>query len=120
MLAAERQAKIVQEIQRRGAANVADLVDLFGVSDMTIRRDLDVLAQQGLVDKLYGGATRRARRTHEPGFAAKWAAGSSSWPTTPSGLSWGIVAINDGTMAGAITQNPIGIGYETGGRHQRR
>lgn len=71
MLAAERQAKIVQEIQRRGAAKVADLVDLFGVSDMTIRRDLDVLAQQGLVDKVYGGATRRARSTHEPGFAAK-------------------------------------------------
>lgn len=70
MLAAERQAKIVQEIQRRGAAKVADLVDLLGVSDMTIRRDLDVLAQQGLVDKVYGGATRRGRSTHEPGFEA--------------------------------------------------
>lgn len=71
MLAAERQARIVQEIQHRGAAKVADLVELFGVSDMTIRRDLDVLAQQGLVDKVYGGATRRARSTYEPGFAAK-------------------------------------------------
>jgi DeoR/GlpR family transcriptional regulator of sugar metabolism len=38
---------------------------------MTIRRNLDVLAQQGLVDKVYGGATRRARSTHEPGFTAK-------------------------------------------------
>jgi DeoR/GlpR family transcriptional regulator of sugar metabolism len=71
MLAAERQARIVQEIQRRGAAKVADLVELFGVSDMTIRRDLDVLAQQGVVDKVYGGATRRARSTYEPGFDAK-------------------------------------------------
>ncbi|HSI92220.1 MAG TPA: DeoR/GlpR family DNA-binding transcription regulator [Jiangellaceae bacterium] len=71
VLAAERQAKIVQEIQRRGAARVADLVDLFGVSDMTIRRDLDALAQQGLIDKVHGGATRRARSTHEPGFEAK-------------------------------------------------
>jgi DeoR/GlpR family transcriptional regulator of sugar metabolism len=71
VLAAQRQAKIVQEIQRRGAAKVADLVDLFGVSDMTIRRDLDALAQQGLIDKVHGGATRRSRSTHEPGFEAK-------------------------------------------------
>jgi hypothetical protein len=37
-LAAERQAKFLQEIRRRRAATVADLVELFGVSDMTIRR----------------------------------------------------------------------------------
>jgi DeoR/GlpR family transcriptional regulator of sugar metabolism len=75
MLAAERQAKIVQEIQRRGAAKVADLVDLFGAG-MTIRRELDVLAQQGLVDKVYGGATRRARSSRRLVVLAdhtKWA-----------------------------------------------
>jgi DeoR/GlpR family transcriptional regulator of sugar metabolism len=71
VLAAERQARIVQEVQRRGAARVADLVELLGVSDMTIRRDLDALAQQGLVDKVHGGATRRSPSTHEPGFESK-------------------------------------------------
>ena len=49
------------------------LSDLFGVSDMTIRRDLDVLSSQGLVDKVHGGATTHmAMSTEEPGFEAKW------------------------------------------------
>ncbi|MGH3663690.1 MAG: DeoR/GlpR family DNA-binding transcription regulator, partial [Micromonosporaceae bacterium] len=40
--------------------------------DMTIRRDLDVLAEQGLVEKVHGGATLpSARRLEEPGFEAK-------------------------------------------------
>lgn len=72
MLAAERQARIADEINRRGSARVSEFARLFGVSDMTIRRDLDVLAQQGLLDKVHGGATiRRLPSTDEPGFEAK-------------------------------------------------
>jgi DeoR/GlpR family transcriptional regulator of sugar metabolism len=71
MLAAERQARIIQEIQRRGSARVSEFARLFGVSDMTIRRDLDLLARQGLLDKVHGGATRRLPSTDEPGFHAK-------------------------------------------------
>lgn len=71
MLAAERQARIAEEIVRRGSARVSEFARLFGVSDMTIRRDLDVLAQQGLLDKVHGGATRRVPSTDEPGFEAK-------------------------------------------------
>lgn len=71
MLAAERQARIVEEVQRRGAVRVIEFAQLLGVSDMTIRRDLDMLAQQGLLDKVHGGATKRSRSTEEPGFEAK-------------------------------------------------
>ena len=72
MLAAERQARIVEEIHRRGAVRVIEFAQMLGVSDMTIRRDLDALAQQGLLDKVHGGATRRVgARTEEPGFEAK-------------------------------------------------
>ena len=39
---------------------------------MTVRRDLEVLASQGLVDKVHGGATAPGRTsTDEPGFEAK-------------------------------------------------
>lgn len=76
MLAQQRQALILEEVERTGAVRVSDLVRMLGVSDMTIRRDLDVLAGQGVVDKVHGGATLRAtspgqRSTDEPGFEAK-------------------------------------------------
>src|SRR5690606_7359434 len=71
MLAAERRAKIVEELERLGAMLVMEFADLLGVSDMTIRRDLDLLARRGLVDKVHGGATRRSPSTDEPGFEAK-------------------------------------------------
>ncbi|WP_026874841.1 DeoR/GlpR family DNA-binding transcription regulator [Jiangella gansuensis] len=72
MLAAERQALILDEVHRRGAARVSELAGRFDVSDMTIRRDLDALVARGALDKVHGGATsRRAPSTEEPGFAAK-------------------------------------------------
>ena len=72
MLAGQRQKLIAEEIQRRGAVRVSELTELLGVSDMTIRRDLDVLAGSGLIDKVHGGATaRRSPSTDEPGFEAK-------------------------------------------------
>jgi DeoR/GlpR family transcriptional regulator of sugar metabolism len=72
MLAGQRQHLIAEEIRRRGAVRVSELTELLGVSDMTIRRDLDVLAGSGLVDKVHGGATvRRSLSTHEPGFEPK-------------------------------------------------
>ena len=51
---------------------VSQLVRQFGVSDMTIRRDLEALADRGLVDKVHGGATIAGPgSTEEPGFDAK-------------------------------------------------
>ncbi|WP_433871283.1 DeoR/GlpR family DNA-binding transcription regulator [Saccharopolyspora sp. CA-218241] len=72
MLARQRQDVILDEIRRTGAVQVSDLVTRLGVSDMTIRRDLDALARRGLVEKVYGGATSMiGRSTDEPGFEAK-------------------------------------------------
>jgi len=72
VLARQRQAVILEEIRRIGAVKVSDLVVRLGVSDMTVRRDLDVLAGRGLLEKVYGGATTvGGRSTDEPGFEAK-------------------------------------------------
>lgn len=72
VLAGQRQHLIAEEIRRRGAVRVSELTELLGVSDMTVRRDLDVLAASGLVEKVHGGATALGRpSTHEPGFEAK-------------------------------------------------
>lgn len=72
MLAPQRQAAILDRIAASGGVRVADLVTEFGVSDMTIRRDLEALAERGLVIKVHGGATStHPGASDEPGFAAK-------------------------------------------------
>lgn len=72
VLARQRQAMILDDVQRSGGVRVSDLVNRLGVSDMTVRRDLEVLAGRGLIEKVYGGATAIVgRSTDEPGFEAK-------------------------------------------------
>jgi DeoR/GlpR family transcriptional regulator of sugar metabolism len=72
MLARHRQSLILQDIRRAGSARVSDLTARLGVSDMTIRRDLEVLASAGLIEKVHGGAVLPgAPSSHEPGFEAK-------------------------------------------------
>ena len=72
MLARQRQAYILERVRVDGAVRVADLVRDLGVSDMTVRRDLEILDDRGLVEKVHGGATMVADSSlFEPGFAAK-------------------------------------------------
>jgi DeoR/GlpR family transcriptional regulator of sugar metabolism len=52
----ERQAEIARLVEERGRARVTELADTFGVSSVTIRKDLDVLADQGRVIRTHGGA----------------------------------------------------------------
>ncbi|MFJ6198440.1 DeoR/GlpR family DNA-binding transcription regulator [Micromonospora sp. NPDC092111] len=70
MLARQRQAAILDRVRAAGGVRVTELAAEFGVSDMTIRRDLDTLHDQGLLAKVHGGATT-AGSTDEPGFHAK-------------------------------------------------
>ena len=71
-LARQRHALIVSHVRRHGSARVAELAERLDVSEMTIRRDLDVLAENGLIEKVHGGATIRYERTaDEPGFETK-------------------------------------------------
>src|SRR5260370_31228035 len=72
MLARHRQSLILQAVRSNGSARVSDLTQRLGVSDMTIRRDLEVLARDGLVEKVHGGAVLPGTpSSHEPGFDAK-------------------------------------------------
>ncbi len=72
LLAEQRRDVIVEQVRARGAVRVSELAEHLGVSDMTVRRDLDVLARRRLVDKVHGGATAVGERsTEEPGFTAK-------------------------------------------------
>ena len=71
MLARQRQELILDAVRTTGGARVSELVERLGVSDMTVRRDIDVLAGRGLVARVHGGATAVGSSVEEPGFAAK-------------------------------------------------
>lgn len=72
MLARQRQGYILDRVREDGGARVADLVRELGVSDMTIRRDLEILHDQGLLEKVHGGAAAvPGSSLFEPGFTAK-------------------------------------------------
>ncbi len=72
MLAPQRQAAILDRVRASGGVRVSELAVEYGVSDMTIRRDLETLAERGLLAKVHGGATTVSPGSaHEPGFAAK-------------------------------------------------
>ena len=72
MLARQRQALILDRVRETGAVRVAELARELGVSDMTVRRDLEILHDHGLLEKVHGGATAiSGLASYEPGFVGQ-------------------------------------------------
>ena len=57
MLTQERYAVILQALGERGAVTVGELTELLRCSESTVRRDLAAMADEGLLNKVHGGAT---------------------------------------------------------------
>lgn len=53
----ERQSRILEMIRDNGEVKVEELARTFGISLMTIRRDLQYLEERHLVNRFYGGAS---------------------------------------------------------------
>ena len=51
-----RRAQILERIQRDGGVSVAELARSHAVSAITVHRDLEQLAREGLVERVHGGA----------------------------------------------------------------
>jgi DeoR family fructose operon transcriptional repressor len=68
---ADRQSRIQQLVQEKGIVKVTDLSKMFGVTELTIRRDLDVLEKQGILDRTHGGAILRHRTRIESLYTEK-------------------------------------------------
>jgi DeoR/GlpR family transcriptional regulator of sugar metabolism len=115
MLARQRQSLILDDVRRLGSVRVSDLTQRLGVSDMTIRRDLEVLARAGLVEKVHGGAVLPgAPSSHEPGFEAKSSleqpakaavATAAAELVTPGSA----IGLSAGTTTFALAERLIGI-----------
>ena len=68
MFKEERQKQIIKDLQEHGSVNVLDLKGRYQVSAMTIRRDLNTLEKQGLIERIHGGAllSQEIRKVNEP------------------------------------------------------
>lgn len=53
----KRRNKILQQLSAKGSVRIADLVELFSVSDETIRKDLQAMEERGILRREHGGAT---------------------------------------------------------------
>ena len=71
MLPLERQQKISDILSENGIVQVSRLAEEFGVSELTIRRDLDQMEAEGLLKRTHGGATILRNMNAEPHYLQK-------------------------------------------------
>lgn len=115
LLAEQRRALILDEVRRRGGVRVQELTRKLNVSDMTVRRDLDALARQGVVEKVHGGAVPVVEAsTHEPGFEAKSALEMSAKEdiaraAAAMAVPGSAIALSGGTTTYALAQHLLEV-----------
>lgn len=59
ILREERSSKVLKLIEENNYVKVSEAAKLLGVTEMTIRRDLDLLEKDGLIDRIHGGAKKK-------------------------------------------------------------
>lgn len=104
-----RQSLLVQEVRKRGSLTVEALAEQFGVTLQTVRRDVKILADAGLVARFHGGvrvpsstteniAYRHRQLLHE---VAKARIARTVARAVPNGSS---IIINIGTTTEAVAR----------------
>jgi DeoR family transcriptional regulator, ulaG and ulaABCDEF operon transcriptional repressor len=78
MLEAERHRLIVRLVQERSIVGVPDLVEMLGASEATVRRDINAMAEQGLLRRIRGGAESLVPRyeAHRAGMPSRSSQGT--------------------------------------------
>ncbi|MGQ4514669.1 DeoR family transcriptional regulator [Streptomyces sp. DW26H14] len=66
-----RLRRIADAVRAAGEMSVADLAELTAASEMTVRRDLEALAGQGVLERYRGGARSLLLRGEETPFALR-------------------------------------------------
>lgn len=66
-----RRSRISELLQNEKRVSIPQLAEMFGVSEMTIRRDLDKLAESGRARRTHGGAVPAERMVFEFDFVSR-------------------------------------------------
>ncbi|MFF9125321.1 DeoR/GlpR family DNA-binding transcription regulator [Streptomyces sp. NPDC014889] len=67
----DRLRQITDAVREAGSLGVGELAELTGASEMTVRRDLEALAAQGVLERFRGGARTLLLRGEEPPFTLR-------------------------------------------------
>ena len=67
----ERTQVILDLVEQEGGVSIADLAGHLGVSEMTVRRDLERLERTGALRRVRGRAVKGASGSYEPPFAVR-------------------------------------------------
>ncbi len=67
-LPAERYRRIQEVLRERQVVRVSTLSELLGVSEVTVRRDLEALERKGVLERTHGGAVHVQRMYQEPRY----------------------------------------------------
>ena len=103
MYAEERRAAIAEESRSAGRVRVADLAARFDVAPETIRRDLDVLESEGVLQRVHGGAI--AALADVTVMAAAW-----STERDPESLRGVTISMSVQYLAPARSTDLVGVG----------
>lgn len=114
MLATERRKIIIEYLESHRSVSVTELCEILDVSDMTVRRDLRQLSDNGLIQRVHGGATLRQGRSYEPPYmtreasnrAEKEVIGRRAARMVREGMS---LAIDVGTTTVELAQNLVNM-----------
>lgn len=108
-----RRAEISDLVAERGFVRIEELVQHFGVTSMTIHRDLDELTNRGLLTKVRSGARATPieeiernvafREHHMTEQKRAIAAAAASWLNSQNGIR--VVAVDDSTTALATVEH---------------
>lgn len=69
----ERRKRILDLLHAEGKVKVVELSKLFGISEVTIRGDLDALEKEGLLERVHGGAASTYKSYYNMNFHERMA-----------------------------------------------
>ena len=102
VFAAERRRRILEHLRLSGSASLRQLVELTESSEVTARRDLRALEEEGLVTRRHGGAVLPDSPLHEPSYAEK-ARVAGAEKAAIAGVALGMIASGEAIVLGAGT-----------------
>jgi DeoR/GlpR family transcriptional regulator of sugar metabolism len=116
MNVSERRAQLRGELLHGGEVTIPDLAERYLVSEMTIRRDLEALEDEGVARRVRNGAIRVAPRSFEPEFEnradeARWAKAAIGERAASLVDDGETVVIDSGTTALALARSLRGRGH---------